>query len=199
MAINKNKVVTFNDLEKYSGISVDPSINFTEGIISELGGLGNLLYFKGFVNISQLGLSAYREGLKYVYFGYSPISSFYYDDDPESYTNTVSAFYNTDNINLVMWPTTHIGNATYYVQASSPVIFSEIKKHVVNNIGSYKIVYSSIASLADDDMVNDIWTSYHPIIDPSTGEPMKDENGNILYEEGDYYAETRKRGEPISL
>lgn len=198
MAINKNKVVTFNDLEKYAGISVDPSINLTENIISELGGLGNLFYFKGFINVSGLGVS-YQKALKYVYFGYSPITSFYYDDNPGSFTGNVSAYFDDGAITTVMWPTSHFGNSTYYVVGSSPQSFSEIKKYVSNNIGSYKIVYSSIASLADDDMINDIWMTYHPIIDSSTGEPMKDENGNILYEEGEYYAETRKRGEPISL
>ena len=193
MAINKNKVVTFNDLEKYTGISVDPSMNFTVNTVSELGGLGNLIYFKGFIDVSQLSLSSQKE-LKYVYFGYSPIISYHYDNTSGSIINNVSG-----PNSMVIYSSTHVGNVTYYTQSSNPVELSEIKKYITARVGASKIVYSSIASLADDDMVNDIWMSYNPIIDPSTGEPMKDENGNILYEEGEYYAETRKRGEPISL
>ena len=197
MAINKKKVVTFNDLEKYAGISVDPSINFTENPISELGGLGNLFYFKGFINISQLHISM-QKALKYVYFGYIPITSFYQDTTSSSTSANISVQY-TDGNTLVMQPSSHFGNVTYYAQGSSPVSIVEMKSYISNKLGYNKILYSTVASLADDDMINDIWTSYHPIIDPSTGEPMKDENGNILYEEGEYYAETRKRGEPISL
>ena len=193
MAINKNKVVTFNDLEQYAGISVDPSMNFTVNTVSELGGLGNLIYFKGFIDVSQLSLSSQKE-LKYVYFGYSPIISYHYDNTSGSIINNVSG-----PNSMVRYSSTHVGNVTYYTQSSNPVELSEIKKYISNNTGRSKIVYSSIASLADDDMVNDIWIEYNPIIDPSTGEPMKDENGNILYEEGEYYAETRKRGEPILL
>lgn len=197
MAINKNKVVTFNDLEQYAGISVDPSINLTENIISELGGLGNLIYFKGFINISQLNVSS-QQVMKYVYFGYVPITSFYYDNTSDSIIMNVSLD-KSGHTSMVKFPAMHIGNVTYWAQTSNPTSLSEIKKYITSNVGTSKIVYSSIASLADDDMINDIWMSYHPIIDPSTGEPMKDENGNILYEEGEYYAETRKRGEPISL
>lgn len=193
MDISKNKVVTFNDLEQYAGISVDPSIDFTVNTVSELGGLGNLIYFKGFIDVSQLEISS-QEELKYVYFGYSPIIAYYYDNTSGSIINNVSG-----PNSLVKYSTGHVGNVTYWAQSSNPVNLGEIKKYLVNNIGHSKVVYSTIASLADDDMVNDIWMSYNPIIDPSTGEPMKDENGNILYEEGEYYAETRKRGEPISL
>lgn len=197
MAINKNKVVTFNDLEQYAGISVDPSINLTGNIISELGGLGNLIYFKGFIDISQLNVSS-QQAMKYVYFGYVPITSFYYDNTSESIIMNVSLD-KSGHSKMVKFPAMHIGNVTYWAQIVNPVSLSEIKNYITTNVGTSKIIYSTIASLADDDMVNDIWIEYNPIIDPSTGEPMKDENGNILYEEGEYYAETRKRGEPILL
>lgn len=190
MAINKNKVVTFNDLENYAGISVDPSLNLSINKVNNIS-LLNLFYFKGFVNVS---VNEYAETLKYAYFGYIPITNYY--EISEGFRLTTN---NNIDIDIPM-PVCHTQSKTYYVVLSSAEqYFENVRAYFISQEFSSYIEYSQIATFSNDDTVNDIWTEYKPIIDPSTGEPMKDENGNILYEEGEYYAETRKRGEPISL
>lgn len=219
MAIADNKVVTFKDLygansmASFSDVtSVQIELPFFRGRVtpnSTIGALGN----------KQYSYEQYTKRLKYLYYGYA----FYGDSRSPSnpfttnsgsvgkpiYINSNGTSYSSFDIMVPLW---HTNDTTAYNSASQELIMDSLRMSMISPDGQFRasfINYSAISSLADEDMVNDIWMEYKPIVktDPSTGEPMKDENGNllyetdeegnVLYEEGDYYAETRRADEGI--
>lgn len=217
MAIADNKVVTFKDLY---GANSMASFSDVTAIRIELP------FFRGRVTPSTqiyqdptlekyYSQDQYNKRLKYLYYGYafygnstSPANIFdvVNTNIPNPmYVNgmAVTNFY-------IMVPTYHTGNCTCYTISEDHIGSERLRQLVLYGTSVENLImYSSISSLADEDIVNDIWMEYKPILktDPSTGEPMKDgngnplyetdEEGNVLYEEGDYYAETRRADEDI--
>ena len=220
MAIADNKVVTFKDLY---GANSMASFSDTTAIQIEWpffrGRVIPNTSFGGLAN-KQYSYDQYTKRLKYLYYGYG----FYGDSDTPSnpfnsnnstsipkpcYVSSSGTSYTSFEIIV---PVFHTSNSTAYTSISDSTQIRILRQMIFSDESTYNpsfINYSSISSLADEDMVNDIWMEYKPILktDPSTGEPMKDENdnllyetdeeGNVLYEEGDYYAETRRADEDI--
>ena len=215
MAIADNKVVTFKDL--YGENSMASFSDVTPIQIEHP-------FFRGRVIPStQIGSSSsekyyskdqYNKRLKYLYYGYA----FYGNSSSieNIFTGNNDLIEKPGYVELyslvifgIMLPIYHSNNCTSYKIVNKSNYPSDLRDLMFNDMSGNLIVYSSIQSLADEDMVNDIWMEYKPIVktDPSTGEPMKDENGkllyetneegNVLYEEGDYYAETRRADEGI--
>lgn len=216
MATADNKVVTFKDLYGDNSNAVLSGTNSDHLIYP---------YYKGAVvpdttygNYSAFSNSLYSKRLKYVYYGYAFVGGNANVLSQLQSSGGVTAYWNTGSWEKakLMIPLCHINNTTSFIMDNLDMVVGDGASYILGQIEQLQrsaygnlINYSSIASLADEDMVNDIWTEYKPIpkIDPSTGEPMKDENGkllyetdeegNVLYEEGDYYAETRRADEGI--
>ena len=219
MAIADNKVVTFKDLygansmASFSDVtSIQIEYPFFRGRVTPNTPINALTY-------KQYSYDQYTKRLKYLYYGYgfygdsnsisNPFNTNTGDISKPCYVSSTGTSYSSFNLMLPIWHTT---NSTAYTSSNEGSQVRIIRQMILSQDSIYSpsfINYSSIASLADEDMVNDIWMEYKPIVmtDPSTGEPMKDENGNllyetdeegnVLYEEGDYYAETRRADEGI--
>lgn len=110
-------------------------------------------------------------------------------------------------------PKFHLGDTTFYTITEGWETYLMLNDYDLLGLQSMNFIkYSSIASMSlRDNTVTDVWIEYKPIakIDPSTGEVMKDENGNplyetdeegnILYEEVESYYEQREADEPITI
>lgn len=215
MAIADNKVVTFKDL--YGANSMASFSDVTPIQIEHPFFRGRVIPATQYASNTAKYYSQdqYNKRLKYVYYGYafygdSLTNSNIFDVRYTVYKPKYVTSGGSTSFNIIV-PIFHTNDCTAYTQFGEPIGSDIIMSSIlVGDIhGAALLKYSAISSLADEDMVNDIWMEYKPIVktDSSTGEPMKDENGNllyetdeegnVLYEEGDYYAETRRADEGI--
>lgn len=215
MAIADNRVVTFKDLYGVNG-----AYPFTDVSTFWAGSRGVVVAAStdtsNTIPKNIFSESQYGKHLKYLYYGYAflPLSlQAMVDYKSQGWPGDIIYKSGTTNKTTPpMLPLIHLGDTTFYEITSSwmskfvvPVDLAQIRQ-------ANFIKYSSIASMSlRDNMVTDIWTEYKPIakIDPSTGEAMKDENGdplyetdeeeNVLYEEGESYYEQREADAPITI
>ena len=209
MAINKNKVVTFNDLENYTGISVTevPSDLISGKTINHIsypnfrGILCTSVNLSGGNYVFPTDIST--KLLKYLYYGYLVLGT----DASTTAQQTIytwpgisGAGYFTAQLKI---PTAYdpITQLAYYNNYRGPAAnyhithgnLGDILSYINSSSGDWGIIYHSEIATMDlrNPQIIDTWTSYEPVLDSSTGEPMRDEEGNIVYEEKDSYSEIR--------
>ena len=216
MAIADNRVVTFKDLYGNNG-----SYPFTDVSTFWVGSKGIVVGATTDTSSTVpkyiFSESQYSKRLKYLYYGYAFIPlSLQAMVDYKNYSWPEQIIYKSGSNNMntdPLIPEFHLGDTTFYSITSEwesllLIEFGELQTLQTKNF----IKYSSIASMSLlDNTVTDVWTEYKPVakIDPSTGEVMKDENGNplyetdeegnILYEEVESYYEQREADAPITI
>lgn len=221
MAIASNKVVTFKDLyglsvPSLSGTIESPFIPFyVRGLV-----LPDSTISKMNVSYPVYYYEKYSKRLKYLYYGYALIglnstdlhnltgplerkisgsSSSY----PIFYTNAANTVVERDYPNSIGYvPLWHFGNLTGYSgdTAENAVTGNNYTAWSFTNstIDKGIIKYSEISTMdLRNPQTYEVFTEYHPIKDPSTGEIMKDEEGNVLYEEGESYMEIKSEDSSI--
>ena len=210
MAINKNKVVTFNDLENYTGISATevPSDLISGKTINHI----SYPNFRGIV-CTSVNLSGGNyifptdistKLLKYLYYGYLVLGT----NAPTNATETIYTWpgisgsgYFTPQLKIptAYDPITQKAYYSNYIGSGGTNFritignFASILAHTNSSSGGWGVIeHSEIATMdLRNPQIIDTWTSYEPVLDSSTGEPMIDEEGNIIYEEKDSYSEIR--------
>ena len=223
MAISSNRVVTFKDLYGLSVPSIAGTVEspfipfYVRGIVppdSSIfteGGSGRDSYN------SVYYYEKYSKRLKYLYYGYAligldsntindltgplertvyPSSDLYISSRPSFYTNSSNTnLTSVSGIGFV--PLWHFGNLTGY---SSNTYGDEFAAwgYTSSIISANLIKYSEISTMdLRNPQTYEVFTEYLPLIDSSTGEIMKDEEGNTLYEEGESYMEIKSEDSQI--
>ena len=211
MAINKNKVVTFKDLENYTGISPTevPSDLISGKTINHISypNFKGILCTSVYSEYGTVGGYIFPEDissklLKYLYYGYLVLGT----DASTTAQQTIYTWpgisgsgYFTPNLKI---PVAYdpIMQKAYYTNYSGAATNIHITHGNLASIlagtrssTGWGIINHSEISTMDfrNPQIIDTWTSYEPVLDSSTGEPMKDEEGNIIYEEKDSYSEIR--------
>lgn len=217
MAINKNKVVTFNDLENYTGISPTevPSDLISGKNINHIsypnfrGILCTSVYSNNYDRSYSFPKDISTKLLKYLYYGYLVLGT----DASTTAQETIYTWpgisgsgYFTPELKI---PTAYdpIMQFAYYTNYSGSAKnihithgnLASILAGTNSSSGGWGIIYHSEIATMDlrNPQIIDTWTSYEPVLDSSTREPMRDEEGNIIYEEKDSYSEIRGGSDDI--
>lgn len=96
-----------------------------------------------------------------------------------------------------LFPYRHFKNITTYSHSFQASPQYSLLSTTAYNPDTF-VTYSEISTMdLRNPQTYEVFTEYHPLIDSSTGEIMKDEEGNVLYEEGESYMEIKSEDSQI--